>query len=114
MLPHPRHPKLECSFYKTDAGREPVRDWLKGMDDDTRRQIGEDIGIVQWTWPVGRPLVGSFGGGLHEVRTTHGRNEYRVLFCVENDRMILLNGLRKQTQRTPPAEIALARKRQKG
>jgi phage-related protein len=114
-MPSPRsRPKLACRFYRTDVGREPAREWLRALDGNIRKQIGEDIGAVQWTWPVGRPLVDGFGNDLHEVRTTHDKNEYRVLFCVENDEMILLHALHKKTRTTPPAEIALARKRQKG
>jgi phage-related protein len=114
-MPSPnRRPKLACRFYRTDAGNEPVREWLKALDGETRKQIGEDIGTVQWTWPVGKPLVDGFGGGLHEVRTTHDKNEYRILFCVENDQMILLHALHKKTKKTPPAEVALARRRQRG
>jgi phage-related protein len=109
-----RRPKLACRFYRTDAGNEPARERLRALDGEVRKQIGEDIGTVQWTWPVGRPLVGAFGDGLYEVRTTYDKNEYRVLFCIENDQMILLHALHKKTRKTPVADIDLARKRQRG
>jgi phage-related protein len=37
----------------------------------------------------------------------------RVLFCIEDDVMVFLHGLIKKTKRTPPADVALARRRQK-
>jgi len=107
-------PKLACRFYRTDAGNEPVRDWLLGLPAEARKQIGEDIELVQWGWPKGKPLVDGFGEGLFEVRSTSEKNEYRVLFCIVESTMVLLHGLQKKTRKTPQDDIALARKRQKG
>jgi phage-related protein len=79
-----------------------------------RSAVGTDIAQVQWRWPVSRPLVGAFGGGLYEVRTSLDGNIYRVFFCVEGDAMFLLHGFQKKTQKTPQREIdiALARKKE--
>lgn len=35
---------------------------------------------IQWRWPMSRPLVGTFGEGLYEVRSAHDGNIYRVFF----------------------------------
>jgi phage-related protein len=43
----------------------------------------------------------------------HGRIA-RVIFCVEKDRMVLLHGFMKKTQKAPKQEIDLALKRKKG
>jgi phage-related protein len=87
---------------------------------ELRRQIGWDIGQVQERWPVGRPLVGKLSGGLCEVRTTFNRNEYRMLFYVEREQvvvvhstMVLVHGIHTKTQKTPIADIALAQRRMK-
>jgi phage-related protein len=37
----------------------------------------------------------------------------RVLFCIINNEMVLLHDFVKKTQKTPPADLALARKRMK-
>jgi phage-related protein len=79
-----------------------------------RLAIGTDIAKVQRMWPVSRPLVGSLGQGLFEVRTSYDKNEYRVLFCIEASTMVLLHGFQKKTQKTPASELRLARQRQKG
>ena len=83
--PTPR--RLGLRFYRTPAGAAPVRDWLRGLPGEARRQIGWDIGLVQDRWPVGRPLAGKLGGGLCEVRTTFDKNEYRVFFALAQRRM---------------------------
>jgi DNA-binding Xre family transcriptional regulator len=63
-----------------------VRDWLKSLPAAARREIGADIGQVQWTWPVGKPLVDGFGLGLFEVRSSLDGNTYRVLFLLGRSR----------------------------
>jgi len=30
-------------FFQLDSGREPVREWLKGLDQHAKKSIGEDI-----------------------------------------------------------------------
>ena len=37
----------------------------------------------------------------------------RVLFCVVKERVVVLHGFIKKTQKTPDEELALARKRKK-
>src|SRR6266481_7913561 len=34
-------------FFRTAAGGEPVRDWLKGLPSEDRKRIGEDIKMVE-------------------------------------------------------------------
>ena len=60
---------LDARFYRTAAGNEPVRDWLKGLSPADRRVVGYDIGLVEDGWPVGMPVCRSLGGGLWEVRS---------------------------------------------
>jgi phage-related protein len=94
-------------------GREPVREWLRGLSPDERKEIGSDIRRVQWRWPIGKPLVDGFGRGLYEVRTTHRGGSYRVLFCIQGGTMVLLHGFKKKTPATPVGDLALARDRQR-
>jgi phage-related protein len=90
-----------------------VRDWLKGLSSEVRQEIGSDIQVVQWRWPIGPPLVDGFGSGLHEVRTKVNTNTYRVLFCVKGSVMVLLHGFQKKAPRTPKGDLALGRQRQR-
>ena len=57
-------------LFRTEAGGEPVRDWLGSLPARDRKAIGGDIRLVEFGWPVGMPLVKPMGGGLHEVRTS--------------------------------------------
>jgi len=55
---------LRVNFFKTDAGNEPVRVWLKSLSSEEKKIIGEDIKTVQFGWPIGMPLVRPLGGNL--------------------------------------------------
>jgi hypothetical protein len=52
---------LDVAFYRTAAGNEPVRDWLKALPKDVRQTIGSDLGMVEALWPIGKPLVDGLG-----------------------------------------------------
>lgn len=61
-------------FYRSDSGREPVREWLKSLNPSDRKIIGEDIKDVEYAWPLGMPLVRSLGQDLWEVRSHLSRS----------------------------------------
>jgi phage-related protein len=106
--------KIPLVFYQTRAGTEVVRDWLRGLDEGDRNAIGQDLMRVQYRWPVGMPLCRSLGEGLWEVRSDLPSNRIaRVLFAVEDDRIVALHGFIKKTQKTPADDLALARKRKR-
>jgi phage-related protein len=106
--------KLPAAFYCTAAGNEPVREWLKALDEADRRIVGQDIATAEFGWPVGMPVCRSLGKGMYEIRSdlTKGRIA-RVIFCVTAQRMVLLHGFIKKTQKTPKKELDLALKRMK-
>src|SRR6266699_5050948 len=103
--------RVTAIFYRTEAGREPIREWLKGLSPDDRKCIGEDIKTVEFGWPVGMPVCRPLGDGVHEVRTSLARNRIaRVLFYIDKKgRMVLLHGFIKKTQKTPDEDRELAR-----
>jgi len=106
-----RGPTLRVVFYRTAAGREPVRDWLRGLGREDRKVIGEDVKTVQYGWPLGMPLVRSLGDGLWEVRSRLKGRIARVIFFAEGDVMALVHGFIKKSQKTPADDLALARRR---
>ena len=104
--------RLPAFFYELPWGRVPVREWIRSLDAVDRKIIGEDIKDVEFSWPIGMPLVRALGAGLWEVRSslTQGRIA-RVLFCVNEGRMVLLHGFIKKTQKLPQSDLSLALKR---
>ncbi len=76
-----------------------------------RKTIGDDVLKVQYCWPIGRPLVGTLGNGLWEVRSRLDDRIARVVFCIEGQMMVLLHGFIKKSQKTPKHDLDLARTR---
>jgi phage-related protein len=110
----PVPPKIDLVFYQSAGGNEPVRDWLVRLPDANRRAVGLDLQRVQFRWPVGMPLVRPMGKGLFELRTSLADGTIsRVLFCFYSGELYALHGFIKKSQKTPDAELELARKRQK-
>src|SRR5262245_17518047 len=106
--------KLPAAFHRTAAGNEPVRDWLKSLLPDERREIGQDIATIEDGWPVGMPVCKPLGHGLWEVRSDlPGNRIARVIFCVAQEHIVLLHGFIKKTQKIPDSDLALARRRMK-
>ncbi|MBI2841456.1 MAG: type II toxin-antitoxin system RelE/ParE family toxin [Acidobacteria bacterium] len=106
--------KIPLIFYRTEAGSEPVREWLLGLGAADRVAIGRDLLRAQWRWPVGMPLCRPLGNRLWEIRTDLPSNRTaRVLFCHYRGHLVALHGFIKKTRATPDEDLALARKRRK-
>lgn len=106
--------KLAVYFYRSPGGTETVRDWILSLPVADRQILGRDLRLVELGWPVGMRLCRPLGGGLWEVRSSLSSNRIaRILFCAVQGRMVLLHGFIKKTQKTPQADLELARARQK-
>jgi phage-related protein len=104
---------LEVIFFKTDSGNEPVREWLKSLPDDERKAIGSDIYVVQIRFPIGPPLAKKIDKDLYEIRSRLKDKISRVLCHIEDDKMILLHGFFKKTEKLTEQYLDTARTRLK-
>jgi phage-related protein len=128
-MPHNLDEKaLTVYFYKTPAGNEPVREWLKQRTSEEKKAIGEDIKAVEFFWPVGYPQVTKLDKDLWEVRTNLPDGICRVFFTVWNpppkprtkgsqvevplrkQYMVLLHGIIKKSQKTPQQDLDHAKR----
>lgn len=106
-------PILTVHFFRTDAGNEPVREFLRDLTAEDRRRAGEDIKTAQFGWPVGMPLIRKLAAGLWEVRSDINDGIVRVMFTVNGSQMVLLHAFVKKSQKTPAADLETAKKRLK-
>ena len=107
-------PILEVVFFNTGCGNEPVRDWLRAMDTEDRKVVGEDIKLTQLRWPIGMPLVRKLAPGLWEVRSylRNGRVA-RVLFTVHGHDMVLLHSFEKKSNKIRKKDLELSKQRKR-
>lgn len=106
--------RIPVAFYRSPAGTEPVREWLRDMPRPDRHLIGTDLMRVQEQWPIGMPVCRPLGKGLWEVRSSlTGNRIARVLFCFHQGRAVMLHGFIKKTRTTPADDLELARRRMK-
>ena len=78
---------LPAVFFRTETGREPVREWLQGLQKHERKIIGIDVMTVQYRWPLGMPLVRNLGSGLWEIRSALPNRIARTLFLCMKEKL---------------------------
>jgi len=98
-------------FFRLESGREPVREWLKGLNQEARRVIGTDIKTLQIGWPVGMLLGRKLSDNLWELRSRLKTGIARTVFTMHADRLVLLHGFIKKCRKTPARELAVAKRR---
>jgi phage-related protein len=102
---------LPAVFFRTETGREPVREWLQDLPKAERKIIGIDIMTVQFRWPLGMPLVDYLRSGIWEIRSRLPNRIARTLFFEHEGEIVLLHGFIKKTRKTPNEDRALALQR---
>ena len=59
----------EAVFYKSNIGKEPVREWLLDLERNDKKIIGSDIRVVEFSGELKPPRVKKIETGLWEVRS---------------------------------------------
>lgn len=106
---------FELEFYETEDGKEPVADFLDSLDQKMNAKL---VGLMELLEEKGtelrEPYSAPLGEGIFELRCKLGSNITRVLFFFYvGKHIVVTNGFVKKTQKTPPAEIKLAKDRRK-
>lgn len=100
-------------FYHDERGSSNVEEFLDSINDKKlKAKIFRDIGLLQ-TYGTGlkKPYASHVEDGIWELRTKQSTNISRILyFTFTKNKIILLNGFIKKTQKTPPEEIDRAKK----
>lgn len=106
--------RIPLAFWRSAAGREPVREWPNELPREDKRTIGRDMAKVQFGWPVGLPLCRPLSGGLWELRSSlPSKREARVFFGFHEGMLIALHAVIKKARKVSGEELALARARLK-
>lgn len=106
----------ELIFYRTVNNKVPVEEFLDSLSD---KQIKKILWVLRLIKHLDRIPAEYFKklestNDIWEVRASYGNNEFRLLgFWHETNFIVLTNGFRKKSQKTPKTEIELAEKRKK-
>lgn len=103
---------FEVDYFKKENGECPVQDFLDSLDKKMRAKLLVGFALLEQNGPLLRePYSKPIGDGIFELRAQQGNNITRVLyFFFIGKRAVVTNGFTKKTQKTPPAEIELAKK----
>ncbi len=106
----------QAIFYRDKAGREPVDDFIEGLDDKPAAKIDEFIdeylnGRNPEAPPPDFPISSQIENELRELRVRFGRTRYRILYQRSDNLIVLLHGFEKNTGAVSTADKKLARKR---
>ncbi|MEW6194224.1 MAG: type II toxin-antitoxin system RelE/ParE family toxin [Bacteroidota bacterium] len=103
-------------FYKTVNNKIPVEEFLESLSDKQAEKILWVLRIIK---ELDRIPIEYFkklesANDIWEVRVGSGNNEFRLLgFWYESNFIVLTNGFRKKSQKTPKTEIELSESRKK-
>lgn len=99
-------------YYELPSGRKPALDFIESLDPKMKAKVQEGlVRLEQYGNALREPYSSPMGSGLFELRIKQSRRLARVFyFFVVGNKVILTNGFQKKTQKTPQAEIKLARR----
>lgn len=104
--------KFVVEFYETDDGKIPIKDFLESLDEKMWAKItGLMVVLQEKGTELRSPYTKHLDDGIFELRAKQGNNTTRALFFFYLEgRIVFTNGFIKKTQKTPPAQIELAKK----
>ena len=101
----------EILLYESSRTEKPVEGFIKQQQPQAQAKILHKITLLQqYGIQLGMPHSRKLGSGIYELRI-RGKEELRVMYCYRNKTIYLLHAFKKQTQKTPKAELEVAIKR---
>ena len=96
-------------FYKDSRGRSPIVEYLNALPVAEQVAAQEAFSLLwEFGLSLGMPHAKHINGKLWELRPGANRFSY---FAYVGRRFVVLHAYRKQSQKTPPQELAFAERR---
>ena len=92
----------EIKFYKLPNGKEPVKDWLLGLDKSLRVKV---IRRIERFYDDNFGDYKQIESNLYELRFTLG-NGYRIYYTIQNDVLVLLLNAGDKSKQSKDIELA--------
>lgn len=87
---------------------EHFKEFRRTLDRETLKKLYQVLTLIMTVEMVPIKFLKAIEGrmGLFEIRMEHGSNDYRIFCCFdEGNLVILFNGIRKKTQKTPKRQL---------
>lgn len=106
-----KHKWETIPYIKTNK-EVPVIEFLDSLTPKQKAKVLRSIELLEeFGLDLKWPHKDHLGDGIYELRIQLSSNIFRVtLFHFQDDKIVLLHGFQKKTQKTPPREIEKARK----
>ncbi len=104
--------KFDVEFYEKADKTRPAEEFILSEDNKMQAKIFKALERLEMMGnELREPYSKYLRDGIFEIRAEQGSDISRVLyFFVVGRKVILTNGFRKKTQKTPRSEIELAKK----
>ncbi len=97
-------------FYQDEKEQEYVKDFLLSLRPRPRGKVLQAIKILsEFGVNLPFPYSSQVEGRLRELRAHYGKNQYRILYyCDVNRVFVLLHAFQKRSQKLPRREVRIA------
>ena len=105
--------KFTVDFYQEEDGSKPVGQFIRNLSLQMKAKVIGDLHLLEEYGNMARePLSKHLEDGIFELRSKVGTDIVRILYFFEENRIVIAtNGFVKKQQKTPRAEIELAKRR---
>lgn len=94
---------------KIIAFRDYYVDFMKSLSNDEQNKIRKALLMFSVEEKLPFHYIKFIRDGIYEFRVNYGNNEFRIFFIYDGDTIVMLfNGFKKKTQKTPQNEIEKA------
>ncbi len=109
----PVSPRWEVDDYRGPHGARPVKAFLDGLSAAAKAKVYAALEMLATEGHRLRlPHSRGLGDGLFEIRIQHAEGPFRIIYCFQSGRkVLLLHGFVKRTEQIPAQDLDLAKKR---
>lgn len=103
---------MEVDFYQTATGKNVIEKFLDGLPDKEVAKVLREIDLLaEYGLDLREPHTKHLEGPIWELRIRFSSNIHRILYFIwRENKIVLLHGFTKKTQKTPASEIETAKR----
>jgi putative addiction module killer protein len=99
---------------KIIAFRSYYKDFMNSLTNEEQNKVRKGLLILENNEKIPYHYIKFIRDGIYEFRVNYGNNEFRLFFIYDgNTIVVLFNGFKKKSQKTPQNEIEKAIKLKK-